>query len=260
MAGREKESWLHKLRPGRHLIEAWVLSALIVTISNVLAQVLDSKVDAALGGSDSTDDQQPFTFDFPRLLRFLCLDLITAPINYKWQELLETTFPRHDPAGAVRGGKYQSIPLEDRDVEKNSNAGDEDEDQEQEAGTSSTARHKTRNRSRKSSDSKSKSVRQKQRKNWKNIWTKWFVDCITLGAIFNTFLFIVIMGFLNGTPQKIWYNLRTRTLQIILNGYKIWPFANIVAQAFIPFERRIIFFALVALFWNIYLSLVANRL
>lgn len=36
------ESWLGKLRPGRPLLEAWILSAIIVTVSNILAQVIDA--------------------------------------------------------------------------------------------------------------------------------------------------------------------------------------------------------------------------
>ncbi|KAJ9607478.1 hypothetical protein H2200_007556 [Cladophialophora chaetospira] len=238
MADQEKKSWLRKLKPGRPLLEAWILSAIIVSISNVLAQFLDAH-----------KAKEPFAFDLPRLLRFLCLDLITAPINYKWQELLDITFPRYAPTST--SGKYQSIPLEERDVEKDSNAGDLEEGETQDdAAESSTLRQHTRR-------TKKKRRRKPSKKNWKNIWTKWFIDCMTLGAVFNTFLFLVIMGFLNGTPRRILMNLRTRTLSIIVNGYKIWPFANIIAQAFIPFERRIIFFATVALFWNIYLSIVA---
>jgi hypothetical protein len=169
-------------------------------------------------------------------------------LNYKWQELLETTFPRHGRTPV--GGKYESIPLEDRDVEKGSDADDMEED-EAKAGESSETRRRKR---------RSKTPKKLPKKNWKNIWTKWFIDCMTLGALFNTAGFLIIMGFLNGQPQNILANLRTRTMTIIINGYKIWPFANIIAQAFIPFERRIIFFATVALFWNIYLSLVAATL
>ncbi|ETI21943.1 hypothetical protein G647_06013 [Cladophialophora carrionii CBS 160.54] len=237
MPNQEKGGWVRKLRPGRHLLEAWILSAAIVSISNVLAQFIDA-----------SRAEDPFTLDLPRLLRFLCLDLITAPLNYKWQELLENTFPRH--LHRPVGGKYESIPLEDRDEEKGSLAnGIEGDDAK--AGESSGGRYRRR---------RNKTPQRLPKKNWKNIWTKWFIDCMTLGALFNTVGFLIIMGFLNGQPQNILANLRTRTMVIVLNGYKIWPFANIVAQAFIPFERRIVFFATVALVWNIYLSLVAATL
>ena len=38
-----EDSWLRKLRPGRPLLEAWVISAIIVSISNVLAQFVDAQ-------------------------------------------------------------------------------------------------------------------------------------------------------------------------------------------------------------------------
>ncbi|OAL17282.1 hypothetical protein AYO22_11847 [Fonsecaea multimorphosa] len=250
--------WLSKLRPGRPLLEAWILSAIIVSISNTLAQVIDAY-----------KKEEAFRFDLARLLRFLCLDLITAPLNYKWQEVLEKTFPRHhDPASSSRK-EYHSIPLEDRDVEKDSNADQvENDDREPPVAEGSSPprpprqlreqQHSPPTPTRKRKKTKHKTLLAK--KNWKNIWIKWFIDCITVGAILNTVAFLVIMGFLNGQPSKIPHNLRTQTLTIIVNGYKIWPFANIIAHSVISFERRIPFFATVALCWNVYLSLVAERL
>ncbi|EXJ71317.1 uncharacterized protein A1O5_05123 [Cladophialophora psammophila CBS 110553] len=240
------DSWLSKLRPGRPLLEAWILSAIIVSISNTLAQIIDAY-----------KNEKAFEFDLPRLLRFLCLDLITAPVNYKWQELLEKMFPRHAPASASSREDYHSIPLEDHDVEKDSNA---DEVEVEQDPTTVAEGSSPRQQQQRAKRTKKKKKKASAKKNWKNIWTKWFIDCITLGAILNTVAFLVIMGFLNGQPGKIPHNLRTKTLTIIVNGYKIWPFANIIAHSVISFERRIPFFAMVALCWNIYLSLVAERL
>ena len=39
----------------------------------------------------------------------------------------------------------------------------------------------------------------KSKLNIKNTALKWFIDCITLGAIMNTAAFLIIMGFLKGT-------------------------------------------------------------
>jgi hypothetical protein len=192
-----------------------------------------------------------FEFDIARWFRFLVLDLITAPINYKWQEFLETTFPRHEQT--TKQG-YNAIPLEERDVEKNTSNGQSQANTSDDGQGSSSRPMKIR-RKRKASKPPLP-----PKKNWKNIWIKWFIDCITIGAIFNTVAFLVVMGFLKGQPYKIPRLLRTETLNIIVNGYKIWPFANIIAHSVIPFERRIPFFAMVALCWNIYLSLVAARL
>ncbi|KAH0843260.1 Mpv17 [Fonsecaea pedrosoi] len=241
--GEFTDKWLTKCRPGKPLLEAWILSAIIVSISNTLAQAIDAY-----------KKEEAFVFDLARLLRFLCLDLITAPLNYKWQELLERSFPRH--ATAPSREEYRSIPLDDRDVEKDSNTDEMDDDHELTIAEGSVSRHHHQQKPKR----RRKKRKISTRKNWKNIWIKWFIDCITLGAIFNTVAFLVIMGFLNGQPRKILHNLRTKTVTIIINGYKIWPFANIIAHSVISFERRIPFFATVALCWNVYLSLVAERL
>ncbi|KIW91120.1 uncharacterized protein Z519_08014 [Cladophialophora bantiana CBS 173.52] len=249
MPHESTDSWLSKLRPGRPLLEAWILSAIIVSISNILAQIIDAH-----------KNEEAFEFDLPRLLRFLCLDLVTAPVNYKWQELLEKMFPRHVPASASSHKDYHSIPLEDRDVEKDSNADEDEVEDEQEPTTAAEGSSPRRRQQQQPAKRTRKKKKASAKKNWKNIWTKWFIDCVTLGAILNTVAFLVIMGFLNGQPGKIPHNLRTKTFTIIVNGYKIWPFANIIAHSVISFERRIPFFATVALCWNVYLSLVAERL
>ena len=96
------------------------------------------------------------------LLRFITLHLITAPPNYKWQELLEYYLPARDSASAHA---YTSITLAERDEEggvvkdRDSNIGDDAEDLEEEGGR-----------------------RNKRGKlNLGNTAIKWFIDCITLG-------------------------------------------------------------------------------
>jgi Mpv17 / PMP22 family len=172
-------------------------------------------------------------------LRFVLLHLVTAPPNYKWQELLEHYFPARESSSSHT---YISIPLADREEEEevpkdhDSNVGDEE-------------------------DLGSNRRRRWGKLNLRNLAIKWFLDCITLGAIMNTTAFIMIMGILKGQgPLDIWQNMRTKMVKIIVNGYKLWPVANAVAHAFVPVERRILFFGCVAFFWNIYLSLMAARL
>ena len=47
-------------------------------------------------------------------------------------------------------------------------------------------------------------------RNWYNIFRKWFTDCITMGALLNTTLFLVVMGVLKGkTWTQIGIDLRT---------------------------------------------------
>lgn len=50
----------------------------------------------------------------------------------------------------------------------------------------------------------------KPKLNIRNTFTKWFMDCILLGAIFNTVAFLVIMGILKGQSLEIiGQNIRT---------------------------------------------------
>lgn len=90
---------------------------------------------------------------------------------------------------------------------------------------------------------------------------KWFLDCITFGALFNTTAFLTIIGFLKGQPwTKIADNLRTETFHIIFAGYRVWPIASIISFSLIPVERRILFFSTIGFAWNLWLTLIAARL
>lgn len=112
---------------------------------------------------------------------------------------------------------------------------------------------------------------------WKNTMIKWFIDCITIGAVLNTVAFLALMGMLKfrsvgdiaDSVQSVsviclctfWYaNIREQeTIPIIVAGYKIWPIASILSFTLVPVEKRIVFLSAVGLFWGIYMSLVAAR-
>ncbi len=212
------------------LITAVLQSAVIACVSNTVAQSLHAY---------QIDQSFRSTFSWITLLRFLALDLITAPPNYKWQELLEHTFPARPPVAKSRRS-YEVVPLDDRDPEEGpkddeDDFSDDEEPQPQRLGSGKL--------------------------NWRNTFAKWFIDCITIGAIGNTLAFLIIMGILKGQlPSKIGYNIRHETLTIIWNGYKIWPIANFIAHTWVPWEKKIVWFAFVGLCWNVYLSLVAIRI
>lgn len=114
----------------------------------------------------------------------------------------------------------------------------------------------------------------------RNTLAKWFIDCITAGAIMNTVAFLVVMGISKGQPAiQIASNIKTvrvqpldcsmptttdtistqETIPIIIAGYKIWPVASIVSFSFIPVHRRMVFLSFIGLLWGIYMSLVAAR-
>lgn len=124
-----------------------------------------------------------------QLLRFVTLTLITAPLNWHWQQLLERKFPA-----------YPLPPQSQRseDVEK---WGQEKEKVKGDRWYASQS--KLRNKL---------SVR--------NTLTKWFIDCITVGTMMNTLVFLVIMGVLKGQgTTRILENIRTVSFPHILVQY-----------------------------------------
>lgn len=106
--------------------------------------------------------------------------MITAPPNYVWQQFLERTFPAYPgPTGLAHAHRSPRVSS-DGDVEKRGDEGLLHIDEE------------------------------KPKLNLKNTITKWFVDCITMGAIMNTVAFLVIMGLMKGqSSAQIGGNIRT---------------------------------------------------
>jgi hypothetical protein len=170
-------------------------------------------------------DERPFAFDVVVFLRFVIVAFIATPPNYMWQQLLERRFPAYE---------QRSVSHSPRDLEKQIAT---PEGVEVGAGPES-----------------------KPKLNIRNTLAKWFIDCITLGAIFNTVAFFVLMGLLKNQPvAAIAHNIRTETIPLIVDGYKIWPFASIISFSCVPVERRVVFLNFVGLLWGIYMSLVASR-
>ncbi|KAI5855107.1 hypothetical protein GGS23DRAFT_601469 [Durotheca rogersii] len=172
-------------------------------------------------------ESRPFSFDDASFLRFVTVTFVTAPPNYMWQQLLERSFPAYE----------RKPPIVD--IEKLDASG---EDATGEVGMGGGP------------------VEQKPKLNWRNTFAKWFIDCITLGAIFNTVAFFLLMGILkHQDTAQIGHNIRHETVPVIVAGYKIWPFASVVSFTCVPVERRIVFLSFVGLLWGIYMSLVASR-
>lgn len=99
---------------------------------------------------------------------------MTAPPNYQWQILLEKWFPAH-----ARTSKVSENSKDGRDVEKGGVG--------QAEGASG-----------------------KPKLNMRNTLIKWFIDCMTLGALLNTVAFLFLMGVMKGQEMgEIGQNLRT---------------------------------------------------
>lgn len=205
-----------------------------------------------------TSMQQQGTFSPSDFLRFLLVTFLTAPPNFMWQNLLERTFPGrlptsdHDILMAERGGHGGPSastsfgagsglldPVDDDDTR--------DADYEEGKGAFLRGAHMRGHAT-------------GTKLNWQNTMTKWFIDCITLGAIFNTLAFLILMGLLKAKSlSSISDTVRSETIPIIVAGYKIWPIASIISFSLIPVEKRIVFLSGVGLLWGIYLSLVAAK-
>jgi hypothetical protein len=211
------------------MIKATLYAAALSSTSNVLAQILDAY-----------RSERAFTFDVAQYLRFVALAFLTAPPNYRWQQYLEHWFPsyeRRSPLGDVESGRK----------EKNDEKSEKREAVEAHDGTARYLQQSQQD--------------QKQLKlNWRNTFAKWFIDCITIGALLNTAAFFILMGVLKGqTTAQIGHNVRYETIPLIIAGFKIWPFASIISFSCVPVEKRIIFLNFIGLLWGIYMSLVAAR-
>ncbi|CAJ2509768.1 Uu.00g056680.m01.CDS01 [Anthostomella pinea] len=211
------------------MVKATLAAAALSSASNILAQFLE-----AYRGS------KPFVFDLPSFLRFVTCTFVSAPPNYLWQQLLERSFPAYEPRNNKAPSKHDSRDLEKQmTTDPRGNGGEGSGSASPGAGAGD---------------------HQKPKLNIRNTLSKWFIDCITLGAIFNTVAFFVLMGIMKRQPlAQIAHNVRTETIPLIVAGYKIWPFASIISFSCVPVERRIVFLNFVGLLWGIYMSLVAAR-
>ncbi|KAF1992164.1 hypothetical protein K402DRAFT_366167 [Aulographum hederae CBS 113979] len=213
------------------ILSASAIAVCIDCCSNVIAQVLKAY-----------RSDVPFAFNAVLFTHFALFAALTAPLNFLWQGWLERTFPGWRKV--QRGGPDVGMVDLEREGERA---------KERKSGEYSGAGIAANGQTDNGGGGK---VR-----NWPNIAKKWFTDCITLGALFNTVAFLVIMGaFKSKSVGEIALDVRMETIPIIINSWKIWPIANFFSTTYVPVDRRIVFLSCCGLVWNIYLSLVAARL
>ena len=153
------------------IVTATLQAATLSLFSNVLAQVIEARQQG-----------RPFALDLLQLLRFVTLTFITAPPNYLWQGLLERTFPAYLSHSQVEERKKEDDDVELKGAGEGVIEGDMGHQQDGARGRFSL----------------------------RNTLTKWFVDCITMGAIMNTIAFLIIMGLMKGQgSSQIMANIRT---------------------------------------------------
>lgn len=166
------------------ILTATLQAAGLSTASNICAQFIEAY-----------QNTRPFALDLAQLIRFVTLTFLTAPPNYLWQQLLERSFPAYlSTDGHGVGGRDRSK-----------------DDIEMKAGVASDIVGVG------SGDVSEQALRQEGAGrsgqgvfSLKNTLTKWFIDCITMGAIMNTLAFLVLMGLMKGQgASQISSNIRT---------------------------------------------------
>ena len=72
-------------------------------------------------------------------------------------------------------------------------------------------------------------------------------------------LFQCVRDFCRKRPHEIKEMLQERYVQTLIKNYKIWPLAQTLNFTFVPIQHRVGFVQIVAIFWNAYLSWMANK-
>ncbi|KAF1963145.1 hypothetical protein CC80DRAFT_487542 [Byssothecium circinans] len=119
-----------------------------------------------------------------------------------------------------------------------------------------------------SEKTESKSKPSATRMSKRNILIKFILDQ-TVGAVFNTLMFLVFMGYINdnsadvgksggGTWATIEAEIRDKFYPMVIDGYKFWPIVSLVSFLWVPVDKRVVFGCSVGVLWGIYLSLMVE--
>ncbi|GES62933.1 integral membrane protein [Aspergillus terreus] len=99
---------------------------------------------------------------------------------------------------------------------------------------------------------------QKPRLNVKNTVVKITIDQ-TVGAVWNTVLFIATLGLLRGEAfEAILDQIRTDFWPMVIAGLKLWPLVSIMNFTVVPVDQRLLVGSLFGVVWAVYLSLVTG--
>jgi hypothetical protein len=135
-----------------------------IAVACLSALAIDSCSNVIAQRLKAWNESKPFVFDRVLFFQFAFMVVLTAPINFHWQCWLERTFPGWKTVKQER----QAGPGEE---EKGMMLKDDGEDK--------------------------KMVEEDVRvRDWWNIFRKWFTDCITMGALLNQSMFLILMGLL----------------------------------------------------------------
>ena len=150
-----------------------------IVASTVLALIIDGCSNVIAKRLKSWNDNVDFVFNGVLFIQFSIMTAIAAPINFHWQAWLEKTFPQYRTV--MRKKDDKSVDAEEKGIEMRDTG---------EGVRAVELEEKVRD--------------------WHNVWKRWFTDCITLGAIFNTLMFLILMGMLKGKGlTQIMTDIRT---------------------------------------------------
>lgn len=100
----------------------------------------------------------------------------------------------------------------------------------------------------------------------RNVLIKFILDQ-TVGAVMNTLMFLVFMGYINESPEgqkngawgSVEREVRDKFYPMIMDGYKFWPMVSLVGFLWVPVDKRVVFGCSVGVLWGIYLSLMVGE-
>ena len=200
-------------------------------------------------------NEKPLSVDRGKFTRFLIISVVMAPLNYCWQALLERTFPAELSVGknSADGDNYDDTPLRDRGESEAHLLNDNDPEEEENVEDGNIPEGSIRG------DGRSRGRQAIELYIWHTL-LKLFVDCFVLGTWWNVILFLILNGALKlESGLEVMRSVEAETVPIVLDAFKIWPFAMAVGLTLLPMERRIVFYSAVNFFWAIYMSFVAGR-
>jgi len=88
---------------------------------------------------------------------------------------------------------------------------------------------------------------------------KMLLDQSLFAPIIICFFFGLTESLAGKRPHEIKKKLQESYVETLITNYKIWPLAQTINFTFIPIQHRLAFVQLIALFWNTYLSWMANK-
>lgn len=85
---------------------------------------------------------------------------------------------------------------------------------------------------------------------------KMAVDQICFAPIFGAAVTIVISAANGSTTEEIKKRMQNEYISLLKTNYLLWPAAQLINFSVVPLQYQVIFAQFVALFWNMYLSMI----